>query len=751
MQDRAQPRKEISHLSSSLLEQKIDLREIFYALWSEKWLILSAVLIMLLLGIFYAMGKVSQYQANVLLQVNSKQNAGILSSPVSMGGISGAADATDIQITLIKSRFVLAPMVEALGLDVSVQPKYFPLFGAWFARHHSAHLQSPLFGLNRYAWGGESLQVEQMHVPLNDQNMQFKLVVGENKTYSLFMPNGQFVLQGKVGQLVETKKSDTAYFAIRVKSLEANPGTEFQVFKQHTNAIADGIASQLKIVDLGLIEHLGKTGVLQMSLSGPNPQHIVDLLNAIAEIAVKKDMERKTSESAKTLAFLNAQLPVVRRGLGQAENELNLYRQKKGTIDLTLKSRMILNELTATQRDLERVNLERITLLQKFTPLHPYIISLNEKKAALETELASLEQQLQTLPASDQNTVNLMRDVKLKSQLYLILLNKLQELQVMRAGTVSDVRILSLASLPASQLSSGRGFILMASMLFGLILGSAIVLIRKSFHQRIEDPNWLEQHFGIPTFAIVPHSKKQDENVRLYKEKSQNYLNVLASTAPRDLSIEALRSLRTSLQFALIGAKNNIITIMGISPGVGKSFVSTNFSYVLAETGKRVLLIDGDIRKGYLQDYFKTARVPGLSEVISGEVTLLEAIHKTHHRQLDFMSSGQFPPNPSELLQSDQFKNILDAVSTQYDLVLIDTAPILAVTDGVIIGNLAGVNFLLVGAGKHHAEEINMAVKRIQSHGVAMQGVIFNNSEARKNAYAHGRYNYSYAYGEAET
>lgn len=184
---------------------------------------------------------------------------------------------------------------------------------------------------------------------------------------------------------------------------------------------------------------------------------------------------------------------------------------------------------------------------------------------------------------------------------------------------------------------------------------------------------------------------------------------------------------------------------MGISPGIGKSFISANFSHVLADAGKRVLLIDGDIRKGYLQQYFGKLRHPGLSESITGEAVLEEVIQKTAFANLDFISTGKLPPNPSELLMSERFNDILTTLSAQYDLIIIDTAPILAVTDGVIIGKRTGVNFMLVAWGKHRAEEIEHAMKQLQSNGIKVRGVIVNTTQARNPA--QGRYNYNYAYG----
>lgn len=743
MQEVTQFRAKQNNLSLSVLEKKIDLRHLFYTLWGEKWIIFAFMGVAFVMGLMAAINKVPTYKANVLLQVEKSQPSFGALNP--LGALNKPSSQADVQIALIKSRFILIPAVKKLGLDVDIKPHYLPVLGAWYARNHSSNLQSPVLGMKQYAWGGEELKIQDFQISDNYIGERFTLVAEANDHYRIYTAAGKLILRGKVGQAAQINFGNHN-FSILITKLTANPGTEFYFSKLSTESLADNFANQLSIVDLGQVYKGDKTGVLQVYLSGPNPNIVVDLLNTIAETTVIKDMERKSLEAEKTLLFLNEQLPQIKKSLNVTEDKLNKHKHQSGTMDLTLKTRMIIKQLADVQKELEKANLTRIILLQQLTPAHPAIITLEGKKQALEEEMLSLEKELQMLPTTDQISIGLLRDIKVKTQLYLMLLNKIQELKVIKASTTSDVRILNPATIPNSALPLGRGVAIFTSLLLGMILGCLFVFFRKIFASYVEDPNWLEEHFGIPTFAIIPYSNEQKLNMQSFKDKSYKHLPLLAKTNPRDLSIEALRSLRTSLQFAMLNSKNNIISIMGISPSIGKSFVSVNFSHVLADTGKRVLLIDGDIRKGYLHDYFDKKRSPGLCEAILGEISLNEAIQKTDLEQLDFLPTGKFPFNPSELLMSEKFKGILSQASAQYDLVLIDTAPVLAVTDGSIIGNLSGVNFLLVSWGKHRAEEIELTMKRLNSNGVKIQGVIVNSTQARTPA--QGRYNYNYAYGE---
>ena len=234
-------------------------------------------------------------------------------------------------------------------------------------------------------------------------------------------------------------------------------------------------------------------------------------------------------------------------------------------------------------------------------------------------------------------------------------------------------------------------------------------------------------------------------------------LPLLAQANPRNISIESLRSLRTSLQVSLMGANNNIVSILGVSPGVGKSFVSANLAYLLAAGGKRVLLIDGDLRKGTLHKYMNVPAMPGLAEVIKKTATVDNALIQSVYNNLDFIPRGAYPTDPSELLMSDYFKSLMATFTTQYDVIVIDTAPVLLVTDAVLIGGVSGTNYLVMGAGAHQPAQIEMVLKRLADSGVQVHGSIYNfhRTETVTRSYGqygkYGKYSYYNSYYEDES
>ena len=728
---------------------EIDLRALLSSILREKKLLLVCIFTCFLLSLGYLFFKTPRYQSNFIIQVQDRQNSlgSSLSQDIAnMAGSSSQISAVDVQKSLMTSRVILEPTIQKLGLDVIVQPHYFPILNWFFASKQSQTLIKPRFGTKHYAWGGEQVVITELKVPHNYEKTarKIKLVAGTDEHYQLYDADGQLLLEGKIGQVAKTNDAKLPAISIKIEKLLANPGTEFFITKLPRGKILNKLANAMVINDLGTSRGANNTGILQISLTDTNPQRAVNVLNAIAKVLVQKDIERKSEEAEKTYVFLENQLPISKQALDKAETKLNQYRAKSGKIDLKIESQLLLNQFSTIEQTITQLKLQKTQMLQDYTAKHPFIISMNDKIKGLEEELYQLQLQLKKLPASDQIAVSLMRDVDVKNQLYLLLINKLQEVKVLKAGTISDVRILDLAEYPDEPISSKSFLILSVSILLGLMLGVGIILLRKALIQHVEDPYWIEQHLNISNLAIVPHSKIQDNNVKAFANGTQSYMPILAHTEAGELSIESMRSLRTSVQFLLPTAANNIISIMGISPGVGKSFVSVNFSYVLADIGKRILLIDADIRKGHIHDYFSCKRTPGLTEILTDKISFAEAVIKTQHKDLHFLPSGTFPKNPSELLMHSKFKELLAEVSKLYDTVIIDNSPILAVTDSVLVAKQAGINLLVLSAGEHNKKEIEIAVKRLANNGIKPDGAIFNNKREQTYVYGDIRYHYSY-------
>ncbi len=285
---------------------------------------------------------------------------------------------------------------------------------------------------------------------------------------------------------------------------------------------------------------------------------------------------------------------------------------------------------------------------------------------------------------------------------------------------------------------------MMLALILGGFVGVAAAFARKALKAGVEDPDLIEKQLNVPIYATISHSKRQERIFkRLQSDKSERA--ILAVDTPDDPAIESLRNLLTALHFGMMDVKNNCIMIAGPSPGVGKSFVSVNLAAVLTSTDKKVLLIDGDLRRGHLHKYMGIERENGLSEFISGEISIGDALHPTSVPGLTLIPTGALPPNPTEMLLHQRFNNCLSVLTPRYDHIIIDSPPILVAADASIIGQIAGGSLMVLKSGAHPMREIEQAVKRLQQSAVNLRGILFNDVMTHAN-YGKSKYHYEYSY-----
>ena len=707
----------------------IDVLAILSQISQNRWLILGVTLVAVSLGAFYASRQIPQYRSDVLLQIEVAQSLGQTGGAQQFMMRSPTGDATSTQIALMKSRFILEPVIQSLGLDISVSPKKSGMF-SWLS-----------------ALRKKTIQVKRFKVPRHAINHAFTLVYDKPGHVSVYDSASHLLTQGAIGSLITNADKS---IQLQVDSIIAPIGTEFSLMRRSDLPIVNALAQQLTINDLRSAGRQS-TGILALSLTGVDPERIVNILNSVAKITQQKDAQKKSQEAAQTLEFLYHQLPITKGLLEQAETALNRYKAKAGQFDIKMRAEFLFNQLSNFDKQLGKLHIKKIDMQQHYTTEHPMLMALDTEIKAIKGQRKQLENSLKTLPAADQIAVNLMRDVEVKKTLYLIFLSKIQELEVIKAGTISSVHILSFAKLPDAPLPGKSAMIYTSSILLGLIFSALIILIRRLLSPRVDDPHWGEKHFNLANLAIIPYCDEQTKNTTSFTENVLQEMPLLAHSNPRNLSIESLRSLRTSLQVTLTCASNNMIAILGVSPGVGKSFVSANLAYLLAAGGKRVLLVDGDLRRGTLHKYMNRPFTPGLAEVLNKTATVDIAVTGTLHENLDFIPRGAYPSDPSELLMRDYFKTLMHSLSEQYDVIIIDTAPVLLVTDAVLIGAVSATNYLVMGAGAHQPSDVEMVLKRLAGSSVQVQGTIFNfyRSESMKHSY--GQYGKYGKYGKYHT
>lgn len=727
--------------------QEIDLMALLGTLIDRKYFIAAITAAFMAVGVFYAVFATPVYQATAMIQVED----GGASVPGfdDMAGMFESTSAAVTEIELLKSRSVIGEAVDTLKLDIVAEPKLFPVIGNRAFRKYTPmqadDVAEPSFGASSFAWGGEKIDVFRFDVPHTAIGVGFTLVAGEgsdkSKSYTLLNGEGDVILQGKVGEELTNGK-----FNLTVRSLIARPGTEFTIVrKDRLNTILDLQAA------IGASEKGKDSGIINLSLQSENTQYAEKVLDKVASIYVRRNVERNSAEAQKSLEFLEVQLPEVKKQLEFAEQRFNDYQIKRQSINITLETQGVLEQVVELETKLQELELKRLELSRKFKESHPTYQGVLEQIEAVQKQKQNLVGEVGNLPETQQELLRLKRDVEVSNQIYTLLLSKTQELDIVRAGTVGNVRIIDHAEVNTSKpVKPKKALIVVMATMLGGMLAVAIVLVQKAIHKGVEDPNEIEA-LGLPVYASVPYSDYQDKLTGFNRAKKgrNKPKSILAVDNPADLSIEALRSLRTSLHFAMMEAKNNIIAISGPSPGVGKSFISVNLATVLAQSGKKVLIIDADMRKGYLQTQFGMKWDDGLSDLLSGRLTLEQVTKTSQVQDLDVITRGQIPPNPSELLMHSNFTKLVEQVKDKYDIVIIDTPPILAVTDPAIVSAHTGTTLLVARFGQNHAREIELTRNRFEQNGIDVKGVVFNGVVKKaSNAYGYyGYYNYEYKSG----
>ena len=716
-------------------EDEINLGEILATLLEFKWLIIAVTTLSVLLGAAWLYVATPIYKADGLLQIEDQKSAG-LTALAELQPLMGESVSVQAQQEILNSRMILGRVVDQLKLDIQATPDYVPVIGKAIARRHAdASLAEPLFGMTDYAWGGEQIKVESLEVPTGLLGEPMRLVAGKNGSYQLFNEEGEKLLDGVVGQPVATK--DITLF---VSQLTARPGTRFNL----TRVLDQDAISHLR-ENFSVKERAKQSGVLEATLQGENAAQLGLILDDILNSYVRQNVEVRSAEAANTLKFLEAQLPVLKTQVDNAEAAFNSYRQSRGSVDLAMETQGVLSSIVDVDKETVKLQQMRDELRQQFTPEHPRMQALDSQIERLKAKRGQFDNRVASLPATQQTVLRLQRDVEVSNKLYIELLNSAQQLRVSKAGTVGDSRIIDSAVVASEPISPKGALILAVSLLLGLLFSVVLIWVMRSLRVMVEDPDKIEKQLGLPVYATIPHSKIEvtlARDIKSGKRKGE----LLAIDYPDEIAVESLRSLRTTIHFALLDADKGSLLITGPSPGIGKSFISKNLGAVLAQSGKRVAIVDADLRKGHIHREFDMKREIGVSEFVSGTASLSEIVKLSTVPNLSVITTGQRPPNPSELLMHPNFAELLEQLGGLFDILIVDAPPILAVSDAAIIGRHTGATLMVARAGKHPIREIEQAVKRLAQSGVQVKGFVFNDMDTVRQRYRYGYHGYVYNY-----
>lgn len=687
--------------NSAPAADEIDLLALFKVLKSNFIKIGFFTVIFAAIAVAYSLLATPIYQANATLQYDKLGQVSLLDQMSDVMPFSNSNNQVDSEIEVIKSRMVLGKTVSNLNLDIQTAPTGF---------------------IDKLLGETAPISVALYQLPDNLLGQPVTLTYLGDEKYSLNI-DGQ-VFEAKVGEVFKQGEIN-----LLISSFTAKAGEEFTLVKNARYSTIEDLRNTLTIAEVGK-----GTGIISMAIKGADKVENVEILNSIIQNYVDQNTERKKEVTNNTLTFLDDYLPTIKTKLDNYENQLNDFRKKNESIDLSLEAKAALDTALQVEEKLNELTFKEVEIQQLYTRNHPAYQSLLDKRQQLLREKDKISKNIQKLPNTQQQIVRLTRDVESEQAIYNQLVVKQQELSVLNSGITADVRIIDSAESQPNAVAPKKSLIVVLATILGFIVGCAYVIAREFFNNKIKGTEDIDA-LGINVYATIPYSAYEKKLI------AEGNKRPLALENPADTAVEAIRSLRTSVYFSVMNQGNNLVMVTSASPGVGKSFVTSNMAVVLANAGKKVLLIDTDLRKGRIHKAFSLNNKIGLSEYLSQKDMTSPTIHENVIENLDVICRGKNVSHSSELLMGERFKQLLDKVKSQYDIVVIDTAPILAITDSAIIGKYVGTSLLIAFYGVNTVKDVELSIKRFKQNDIEITGVILNGIDARSDDY-----NYVYEY-----
>lgn len=728
--------KDQKHVQQRPSAEGIDFLTAIDSLLDHKRLIAVTTISAFLIGCAYAFLAPPVYEANALIKVAEADQqppaaaADTLSYYVAPAFNDNASAEGAMQV--IGSRRIVAQAVANHKLFIEAEPHRFPLIGSAIA-HYSEGLSAPgLFGLGGYVWGDENIKVGAFDVPAKFEDKKFAIRALADDRYELVGPGLESSVAGRVG-VTERFDTKAGPLTIRIESIHSRPGGEFIVTRDSEPVLVEELQKKLKLTEAGT-----KTNVVKLSMQGTDPVVLASTVKEISNLYVNWNKERKARIAQDALAHIREALPDMEKQVTNSETAYNNYRDVNGMLDLSEEGRLLLKQIADNNAVLLDLKRKRQALSATLSAANPNVVAADQQIQATQREIDALNLRVRAMPQAEQGALQLMRNVRVNSDVYVAMRKYAEEMQLVSEGKAGSAEIIDPAEVPARPVKPMKRLIMLGSLLLGVVLGGGAAIAWDRLRRGVTDTDDIESASGLSVYATIPVSDRQEEIMRRADRNLPQQLP-LAASYPRDPAIESLRMLRSAIQLLLIGAPNNVIMLAGPLPEIGKSFLATNLATLLAAGGKRVLLVDGDLRKGQLYRYLGVPKGEGLSEVLSGLRQFDEVITKGGTPNLDLLQTGSYPAAPADLLMTGRFSECVRDASRAYDIVLIDAPAVLAVSDAGIMAPVAGSVFLVVRFADTLVGEIDATIKRLGQAGARISGIVLNRVKVRSSNYALAR------------
>lgn len=484
------------------------------------------------------------------------------------------------------------------------------------------------------------------------------------------------------------------------------------------------------------VNPIPNTQLVSVEVEDVEPLMAAKIANLWAENYISYILDTKFNASRYASGWLQDEIKEAKTKLEESEYKLQKYRKEHGLLtDSDDGYTNMMDQLLEKKADLE---IELSEKLEYYKSKHPEIIGL---KSEIQSVDRKIKEEREKDLAEGEKAIEyniLKRDVTTNRDIYRSLLQRVGETQVMGELEITNISIIDKAVVPDKPSKPRKKLSLFIALIIGLFAGSGAAFLLEGLDQSIKTPDDLKNRIGLPSLASIAVPEDGED--------AGSDPEFISSEKPKSTITEAYRSLRTSITFTAVEHRRKTILLTSSGPQEGKTTTAINLAIVMAQMGEKTLLIDADLRKPRIEKAFKVQMEHGLTEVLAGDEKFEKAVHKTDIADLDVLACGTIPPNPSELLGSKRMNSFLEALEEKYDRIIIDTPPVLAVTDPVVLLNKVDAAILVVRAGETNRNAASKAKEILESVGSDnLIGGVLNMVEKGKTG---GHYYYYQYYGK---
>lgn len=765
-------------------EEEVDLREIFLKYWKYwKWFVVS-LLIFLSLGVLFYMIIDRKYdiQAAILLKEDNGAKGGVSSNSPLGGlqdlGLLGTTNNIDNEIAILSSPNLMRQVVTELELNVSY-------FEKGFFRNTEIYNQSPYYiklaDIDPLIFNGE-IKVE---------------IKQKNSIYSI---SGIYYSKEKE-YLFDDKTEELPAFIQLPENLgrlyvSRRPNTELDDETYLINIINTQKAAYNLTEMITISSTTKKSSVLNISLNTLNIEKGVAIINKIIDIYNKNNVADNSESSKRTSDFIDTRLIDISKELGDVEGKVVEYKTKEGIANISAESKNFIEQTSKIQearielitqiKTLELVksflddsgnNFKLISTLGIKDPGLVNIItnynnqlinyerlnnststenptrqraenelenvresikksildvneSLNISTNELDKQIAGISSRIHSVPRQEKELIEILRQQEIKQALFIFLMKVKEETNITMASTFDKAKIITDPIEPEFPRSPKKSFIFIAFSILGLAVPIGVIFISEKLKTHISDSEELERLSEVSVIGEI--IKKADSDPEL----------VVKANSDSSI-IELFRALRNNIKFILNSSNKKVILITSTIPGEGKTFISSNLAASFALSDKKVLIIGADIRSPQLAKDFHIKRSAGLTSYLSGEIENWRSLLMINKElpNLDILQAGAIPPNPNELLMKKEFATLIDSAKKEYDIIIIDSAPVGVISDTFIFGHLADITTYVTRENVTPKEAVKFInslkeEEKLPSMYLVLNGVDIKN---RKNRYGYGR------------